>query len=111
MFTFVSNPEFTHAVQVLVPVDDGHQEQVLQTRFRALRDDEAAAFGTSTSGGVREFLRAVVLGFEGVVDSGGAALASDAALIDRMLCTPFIRIALIRAYARALSATRMGEAA
>lgn len=109
MFKIVSDPQFCHDVPVMVPVDDGHAEQILRTRFRVLNDEARAAYDLSTRDGTADFLRAIVVGFEDVVDDQDKPMASDDALIERMIGTPYIAGALANYYFPALYKARSGN--
>lgn len=109
MFKIVENPEFTHDVAVSVPVDDGHAEETLRTRFRVLPDVEADAFDLRQPEGQRSFLEAAVVGFSDLVDAEGKHLDCTPALRGRLLDTPYIRTALVLAYVRAVAGARRGN--
>ena len=109
MFKIVEKPEFTHDVAISVPVDDGHAEEKLRTRFRVLPDVEADAFDMRAPEGQRQFLEAAVVGFSDLVDDKDKHLDCTPALRERLLDTPYIRQALVLAYVRAVAGARRGN--
>ncbi|WP_322895176.1 MULTISPECIES: hypothetical protein [unclassified Yoonia] len=109
MFKVTHNPEFTHDVPVQVPVDGGHLEQKLRTRFRMMDLDQIDAFDLSTKEGNTTFLQRVVIGFEDLVDEDNNRLECTDALRDRMLMQPHIRMGLTQAYNRAVYKARVGN--
>ena len=109
MFKVVRNAEFTHDVLVVMPVDDGFEEHKLRTRFRSKTDEELAAFDFQTRAGQDEFLRAVIVRFEDVIDETDAPLPMSDELMDQMLATPNVRVALMAHYGEARSKARLGN--
>lgn len=109
MFKVITHPEFTHDVPVQVPVDGGHAEQLLRTRFRALPDGEAEGFDLRTVQGSKDFLKRVVLRFEDLADVAGKPLTYDEALRDGLLEHAFVRNGLVQGYVAALTKARLGN--
>ena len=109
MFKIVSDPQFTHDVPVMVPVDDGHAEQSLRTRFRVLDDEARSAFDLTTPEGTKDFLHAAVVGFEGLVDDEEKPLPVTDALREKLIGTPYVSGALSRHYFAALYKARLGN--
>jgi hypothetical protein len=109
MFKIIDEPEFTHEVKVLVPVDGGHQEQSFKTRFRVVPLDELEDLELATSAGQETFLRRVVVRFDDIVDAQGQPMPQSDELTNRMLATPYVRTALFRAYTAAMTKARVGN--
>lgn len=109
MFKIAKNPQFTHSIPVLVPVDNGHEERPLKVRFRVLPIDDVNQHDPRTSEGTEAFLRAVVVRFEDVVDENGELMPSDDTLTSQMLALPYIRIALVKGYYDAVQKVRLGN--
>lgn len=103
------NPEFTHLVPVMVPVDGGHREETLATRFRVLDDDALGEYDVNTTPGLRAMLDAVVVGFEDLLDDDDRPLACTAELRAHFLGLPYIRIGLYVAYRAATTKARLGN--
>lgn len=115
MFKIAKNPQFTHTVKVVIPVDDdgngggGHEEQTMRVRFKVRTVDDLNQHDRSTSEGTETFLRSIVVRFEDVVDETGTAIPSDEALTDRLLAFPFVRMAVVQAYFDAVNKARLGN--
>ncbi len=109
MFKIVSDPQFTHDVPVMVPVDGGHREDLLRTRFRQLRDDEMASADFETTEGIKSILRAAIVSFEDVVDDADKHIPMSDELREKLLAVPYIRIGLANAYGRAMAKARLGN--
>ena len=101
MFAIAENPEFTHEVAVMVPVDGGHEKQTFRARFRVVDTDAGMRFDSDD--GMTEFLREVLVGGEDLVDADGRTLPWSDALRDRLLAVPYVRLALLRTYMSALT--------
>ena len=108
-FKIAKNPQFTHTVPVLVPVDDGHQEQSMKVRYRVRTVDDLNAHDRSTPEGTEAFLRSIIVRFEDVVDEDGVEMPSDEALVDRLLAFPFVRMAVVQGYFDAVNKARTGN--
>lgn len=109
MFKITKNREFTHSVPVMVPTDDGHDEQTLRCRFRAVPQSELMEFDLGTADGTMSWLRAVCVRFEDVVGDDGKPIPMSDQLRDDVLGSSFIQIALIRHYTIAMSKARVGN--
>ncbi len=101
--TFVTNPEFTHSVSVLVPVDGGHREETFKVRFRVIDQQD---FDLTTEAGTTLFLREVVREASDLVDANGQPVLWSDAVRDWMLGTTYVRVALAAAYFSALRKVR-----
>ncbi len=109
MFTIVKDRQFTHDVPVMVPSDEGHTEEKLRTRFRAVPQSELMEFDLGTADGTLSWLRAVCVGFPDVGDEQGNPIPMSDALRDEVLGSSFIQIAIIRHYTLAMSKARLGN--
>ena len=109
MFKVTQNPEFTHDVPVMVPIDDGHEEQNLRTRFRVMSLDEMEAFDLSGKEGTTEFLRRAVVRFTNLADEDGNQLECTEALRDQQIDLNYVRLALTTAYTKAMYKARVGN--
>ncbi len=109
MFKITANPEFTHLVTVMVPQDEGHVEQPFKGRFKVLPDGEAEEFDVASKDGLKDFLRAVWIGVEDVVDDAGKTLSWSTELREQLLGLPYVRIALLRTYMAALTKAKSGN--
>lgn len=109
MFVVTENPEFTHDVTVFQPVDDGHKELKLRTRFRVIPLDEVEEFDLSNSQGMLDYLDRVVVRFENLADEEGNAIECDDAKRKQLFMVPYIRVPLVNAYTAAMSKARKGN--
>lgn len=109
MFKIVKNPEFTHTVPVLVPVDGGYDNQSLKTRFRVLPADELARHDFASPEGTEAYLRAIVVRFDDVEGEDGKPVPHSDALMTQLLGVGYIRMAVLRAYTEAMTKARLGN--
>lgn len=110
MFKLSKDPQFTHPVTVMVPKDGGgHDEQVLKTRFRVRAVDDLNQHNLGTPEGTEEFLRAIVVRFEDVVDDAGQQIPSDDALTTDLLALSYVRIAITQGYFAAVNKAKAGN--
>lgn len=109
MFKIAKDPQFTHTVPVLVPVDDGHEEQSLKVRFRVRTVDDLNQHDRMTAEGTEAFLRSIIVRFEDVVGDDGQPVPSNDALTDQLLAFPFIRMAVVQGYFQAVNKAKLGN--
>ena len=112
MFKLVENPEFTHDVPVMVPIDDGHREEKFRARFRAIPEElsnELLADEAVKADAGKGFLRRIVVKVMDVVDEAGQEVPWSEAMFEQMIALPFVRAGLSAAYFRALSKARAGN--
>lgn len=109
MLKIVKNPEFTSKVKVQVPLEGGPQEQSFTARFRALSVSETEAFNMLTTESVSEWLRRILIGWEGVRDEDGDELPFSDAAREQLIDVPFVRMAVIAAYNAAMLGAKRGN--
>lgn len=109
MFKIAKDPQFTHTVPILVPVDGGHEEQTLKVRFRVRTVDDLNQHDRMTAEGTEAFLRSIIVRFEDVVDDDGQPVPSNDALTDQLLAFPFIRMAVVQGYFNAVNKAKLGN--
>ena len=108
MLKIAKQPQWTHTVQVSVPVDGGFEEQDCKVRFRLL--DEALLDDSANN--PETLLRAVVVEMFDLLDADtGTPLSWNDALRDRLFALPFVQAALIRGYYRSVTGAREGNSA
>jgi len=108
MFKIAKNPEFTHDVPIMVPVDDGFEEQKLRTRFRVLPSDELMEHDFGTLEGIKAYLGDIVVRFEDAVDDDGNAMPEDETK-SRLLGISYVRTGLMTHYGTALHKAKTGN--
>lgn len=109
MFKIVKNPEFTHTVPVLVPVDGGHSEQSMKVRFRVVPQDELMNHNLGTADGTESYCRAICVGFADIVGEDDQPIPPSDEVNNILFRQPYVQIALIRAYTQAMSKARLGN--
>ncbi|WP_226779509.1 hypothetical protein [Oceaniglobus trochenteri] len=109
MFTLIDNPEFTHAIPVMVPVDGGYEERGLKVRFRVLPSHELSDYDIRTPEGCIELLTRVVVRVDDVADETGQSIAWGDHLRDRLFGLLYIRQAMVNGYIRALGKAKAGN--
>lgn len=109
MFKIVKNPTFTHIVPVMVPVDGGHEEQSLKVKFRVVPQDELSLHDLRSPEGTESYCRAIVAEFGDIVNEGNMPVPPSDEVNDTLFRTPFVQIAVIRAYTLAMAKARAGN--
>lgn len=109
MLKIVQNPEFKTPVKVYAPGANGQQEGEFTVRFRALTRSEQAEFDLGDVDGTDRFLRAVVLGWDGLSDEEGNAFEFNDANFALMLDLQYFRVALVQAYFSTTSGIRAAK--
>lgn len=109
MFKVNSNPTFTHEVEIKTPVDGGFKTETIKTTFRLLPDDVTLSFNTRDPEGQKDFVRAIVVKMDGLVDEKDKPLDYNDELRDRVIAIPYVRQGMFNAYVRAISAARLGN--
>lgn len=109
MLKVVKNPEFTATVKVLVPAEGGHSDASFTARFKALTVSQAEAFNMMSVDGTNDWLRTILIGWEGVVDDDGEPVTFNNQVRDELLDVPFIRMAVIQSYNAAMMGAKRGN--
>jgi hypothetical protein len=109
MFVISKKNTFTHDVPVLVPVDEGHDEQTLKTTFNYLDTDAVKAFDLKTAEGTTAFLVAIVSSFHDLVDDNGSSLPYSEELRDQLIRRQYVRQALVAHYFGAVTKVAEGN--
>jgi len=105
MFNITKKPEFTHTVTVLEPTDGGHTETDFKARFRVISDEEKNEF--LKDGGTPAFLKAIIVSFEDIVGDDDKPMPYNDALRDQMIAIPYVNLALVNTYIRAVLKARV----
>jgi hypothetical protein len=98
MLKIAKEPTFRHQVTARVPIDGGHEDQQFSVTFRVLPVSVMDGARLEEVGGTGAFLQQAIVGLDDIVDEAGKPVAWSDALRDRVIDTPFLRQALIRAY-------------
>lgn len=109
MFKLLQNPEFTHTVKVLTPVNGGHETQTFQGRFRVISITESDQHNTLTAEGTKTYLREIFVGWDGVTDDQGEPVPFNDETRDRLIDVPFVRVALLETYNAAMMGAKRGN--
>lgn len=109
MFKVIEDPQFVEDVKVDVPDGDGWGQQVLRTRFRALKVSDMETL--EEDGGVRALLDRAVVSFEDLADESGKPVPGDGEWRARLLEYAFVRTALLRTFYTAQAGLRPGNSA
>lgn len=107
MFKIVNEPQFTHRVNVMVPVDGGHRPESFTATFRVVSLDQLGAGDTDVS--QVESLRRVIVKMDELVGEDDAPLTYSDELRDRLLSVPYVRAALLQTYLSAVTKARVGN--
>lgn len=109
MLKITRNPTFTATVKVQIPTDNGHLEASFKARFKALTISEAEAFDMGTLQGTNDWLRTILIGWDGVVDEDGNPAPFDVGVRDQLLDLPWTRMAVMQAYNGAMLGAKRGN--
>jgi hypothetical protein len=109
MFVVQESPTFTHSVEVLVPVDGGHDKQTFKATFQLLPADRESEFDLTTVEGSNGFLRAIVVSMDELVDAENKPIAYSDRLRDKLLSRAYVRSALVRTYYAAMTKATVGN--
>ncbi|MFG5381047.1 hypothetical protein [Yoonia sp. R2-816] len=111
MFKVTEEPEFTHEVPIQVPEDDGHREDMLRTRFRAISLSDGEDYDLTTKEGTTAYLQRIVVTFENLVtdEETPKQIECTDAIRDQLLDMAYIRTGLTTAYMRAMHRARVGN--
>ena len=111
MLKVTSNPTFTHTVDVLIPINGGHEKQSLKVTFRVIDSDEEQdeKHDLNTITGSLAFCRDVIVSFDDMVDEADKPLPYSDALRDQLLKKPYIRTPIARAYYDAVTKATLGN--
>lgn len=91
--------KFRHTVKVQVPVDGGHREQTCKATFRVIDADTLDEdYDLESKDGISAFLRDVLITVEDLIDDQKQPVIYDEQVRDGLIRTPFIRLALVKAY-------------
>lgn len=106
MFKIDAQPTFRRTVKVNIPSGDGVDEQSLQATFKVL---PTSAADLSTVAGTTEFLRAIVVQLDDLVDAAGKPVTYTPAIGDQLFDLPYVRAALATGYFDAVNRVREGN--
>lgn len=109
MFKVVSDRTFTHDVEVLTPVDGGHEKQTFKATFALVPLDEVKAIDINVVDDVTAFLTKVVRGMSELVDENKQAVPYSDGLRDQLIQQPDVRTGLMRAYGKAITKAAEGN--
>ena len=109
MFKIAKDPQFTHEVEIDVPADGGWDRQSIKCTFRVLPAEELAQFDTRSNEGQKDFLRAVIVRLDDLVDEKDKPLSYNNKLRDYLLELFYVRVPLLKAYTDAMIMGRVGN--
>lgn len=109
MLKIIRNPEFRTTVRVHAPADGGQQDGEFSVRFRALTRSGLAEFDLGDVAGTDDFLRTVVLGWDGLVGDAGERFEFSDDNFSLLLDLTYVRVALVRAYFDATGGVRAAK--
>lgn len=109
MFKVVSDRTFTHDVEVLTPVDGGHEKQTFKATFALVPLDEVKAVNTNAADDVTAFLTKVVRHMADLVDENKQPVPYSDTLRDQLIQQADVRTGLMRAYSKALNKAAEGN--
>jgi hypothetical protein len=108
MFTIAKERTFTRTVKVFVPTDDGHREESVKATFRVIPTNQASTYDDDEAGS-REFVRAVVVKLDDLVDEQKQPVTYNDEVREALLSVPYVRQALAQAYADAVTKAKAGN--
>lgn len=111
MFNVDAKPIFTRTITFDMIDPTSGQPQSFTATFRALSDEERAAFDLTTVDGSKALLRAAVQSIDGLIDEDGKPAAYAGPLRERLLDLGWVRAGLAIAYFAGLNGMREGNSA
>ena len=109
MFKVVKNPTFTATVKISAPTEGGVVSSSFTARFKAITISAAEQFNLLSAEGTLNYLRAILIGWEGVADENGEAISFNDAARDELLDIPFVRIGILDTYNAAMRGAKSGN--
>jgi len=109
MFKINQSPTFTRDVSIQIPDGEGFTEAELKTTFRAMPISEADGFDLSTGTGTLDFLKAVVVSFDNLVDDDDNPVPSTPEQISQELDKAYVRLGLVSGYFKGLHKGTLGN--
>ncbi|MDO9639690.1 MAG: hypothetical protein Q7J44_14210 [Pseudotabrizicola sp.] len=106
MLKIAKNPEWTHQIDISVPVDGGFETHTCRARYRVL---DPAAIDPTDAANPETLLRAVVVRVEDLADEAGQPLDWNDAVRDAVFAMPFVQSGLIKGYYRSVAGAREGN--
>jgi hypothetical protein len=106
MLKIVKNPEFSAQVKVLVPTDRGQVEHSFTARFRALTRSEEAGYNAFDAASTDDFLRKIVVGWDGLQDEDGKPLEFSDEAVSTLIDLHYVRMAIVQAYTTMISGAK-----
>lgn len=106
MLKIIKNPEFKALVKVMVPTDRGQVEHSFTARFRALTRSEEAQYDALNAASTDDFLRRVVVGWEGLQDENGEVLEFSDEALNTLIDLHYIRMGIVQAYTSMISGVK-----
>lgn len=109
MFKIEREPQFTHDVTVMMPVDGGFAEQTFKCRYRLLPAEEVDGFNLNDPEDIVGFLEKVIVSFADIVDDDDKYLSYNDGLRDQVIGIYNARMALRDTYVRAVTKAKQGN--
>lgn len=109
MFKVVKNPTFTATVKVSAPTEGGVVSSSFTARFKALSISDTEAFNLLTTEGTLNYLRAILIGWDGVADEEGEAISFNDAARDQLLDLAYVRVGILNTYNAAMMGAKSGN--
>lgn len=109
MFQIVQNRTFTHDVTATMPVDGGYRDETMKVTFNYLPTDEAADYDLKTPIGTTDFLKAIIVRMDDLIDENKQPVFYTTAIRDQLLKANNVRQAIIAAYFEAVTKAPEGN--
>ena len=108
MFSIAEVARFTTLVTIMTPNGEGHREDTVRATFRAIGDTEMLELLQNTDD-ARTFLNAVVEDVLDITDADGKPLAFEPDVARAVFDLPYVRLAFVAAYQRAIRKVKTGN--
>jgi hypothetical protein len=109
MFKVLSEPTFTHSVDVMVPSDGGYRKETLKATYKVIAASSVANHDLSSPEGTLAFLQQAVVKLDDIADEAGAPITYSDAVRDQVLDLPYARRALMEGYLAAVTKAKAGN--
>lgn len=109
MFVVNENPRFTRDVDVMVPIDGGHEKQTVKVTYQAISTEAFDAYDFTTAQGSTDFLRKVVVSLDDLVDLEKKPIPYSDNVRDQVLRMSWARNPIVKGYLQAVNKSAEGN--
>lgn len=106
---FKIDAEYTFTEEVKLNVTQDGKNPTFDCTFKALEDADVKKFDERTVDGQKEFLRAVVTDFSGLLGDDDEPMPFSSELLEKVIARAYVRAPMLMAYSLGLNSARLGN--